>query len=1043
MHSRFLAILSAAVASLLALSTFVAAQAATASISGIVVDETGAVVRDAVITVVNVATGVERTATAAAQGTFAVPLLVPGIYRVTAQHDGFTPSLLPAVALNVGDVVAVKMLLKIARIGETVTVTAEPPRVSMSAAVGTVIDRQFAANLPLNGRSFQSLISMTPGVVLTPASSNSPGQFSVNGQRSDANYFMVDGVSANVGVQPTAGLGPSGAGAVPGLSAQGGTNSLVSVDALQEFRIETSTYAAEFGRAPGAQISIVTRSGTNQPHGSVFEYFRHDALDSPDYFVERQHLPKPRERQHDFGGTFGGPIQRNRTFAFISYERLRLEQPRSVITEVPSLPSRLAAQDSVKPLLAAFPLPNGPETARGLAQFSASYADPATLDATSVRIDRALGTFSMFGRYNYAASAGASRLGSFGAASANTIGWVKNRLQTLTTGLTWIATPNVSQELRVNWSRNRGTNFQTIDAFGGAMVPPAVMLHPAFVPAASTYRVNLSTPNVFFDEGPNSSNIQRQLNIVNAVLLAKGRHQLKLGIDYRRLLPVYRPTAYVQAYTFNGVAGVLSGTASVLTAASSTSNRNSRASNFSAFAQDTWTPSSRWTLTYGLRWEVNPAPQLSDSDESLTLATADPASIALAPAGTPMYRTTFDNLGPRIGAAYRLTDSPGREMVLRGGWGVFFDLSSPAVMNNLSQTFPFTAQRSFSSVSFPADPGILTPPTIAPGAPADFLVAADPRLKLPYTYQWNMTVEQAMGAHSSVSLSYVGAIGRRLLSQERILNPTPQFQVVTVGTNHGHSVYKALQVKFTRRLTSGLQSLLSYTLAQSKDNVSNDTVPVLPFFRADPNEDWGPSAFDVRHTFSGGITYALPAPPASSLWQPLGRGWAIDAVFVARSALPVNVVTGATAFAVTNALRPDRVAGVPLYVDDASVPGGRRINAAAFALPPSDANGDPLRQGTLGRNALRGFGMNQVDLAVRRQIELDRWNLQLRLEAFNVFNHASFAQPTNALSSGVFGQPTRTLASGLGGGGVAGGGFSPLYQVGGARSIQLAARLQF
>jgi hypothetical protein len=267
---------------------------------------------------------------------------------------------------------------------------------------------------------------------------------------------------------------------------------------------------------------------------------------------------------------------------------------------------------------------------------------------------------------------------------------------------------------------------------------------------------------------------------------------------------------------------------------------------------------------------------------------------------------------------------------------------------------------------------------------------------------------------------------------------------VSLGTNRGHSRYDALQTKFVRRLTGGFQSLVSYTFAESKDNVSNDSIAVLPLFRADPDKDWGPSDFDVRHTLSGAVTYQLPQPARASMWQALGRGWSVDAVFVARSALPVNVVTGTTAFSTSNVLRPDLVPGVPLYLDDDSVPGGRRFNAAAFTRPPVDATGEPLRQGTLGRNALRAFGMSQVDLAVRRDIRLaGRSNLELRAEVFNVFNRVSLGPPTNTLLSGLFGQSTRTLASSLGGGGVVGGGLSPLYQVGGPRSVQLAVRVSF
>jgi hypothetical protein len=245
-------------------------------------------------------------------------------------------------------------------------------------------------------------------------------------------------------------------------------------------------------------------------------------------------------------------------------------------------------------------------------------------------------------------------------------------------------------------------------------------------------------------------------------------------------------------------------------------------------------------------------------------------------------------------------------------------------------------------------------------------------------------------------------------------------------------------------LSAGLQALASYTLAQSKDNASNDAVVVSPLVRANPEQEWGPSDFDVRHTFSGGVTYIIPTPRVSPVWKWLVEGWSIDAIFAARSALPVNVVTGTAALSVSNALRPDIVPGVPWYLDDATAPGGRRLNRTAFVAPPLDANRNPLRQGTLGRNTLRGFAMSQVDLAVHRDIAArTAVKIQLRIESFNLFNRVNFGLPSNRLSSGLFGQPTTTLASSLGGAGITGGGLSPLYQVGGPRSIQLAVRIQF
>ena len=249
-----------------------------------------------------------------------------------------------------------------------------------------MIDRTFVENLPLNGRSFQTLIMLTPGVVLTATTFNDQGQFSVNGQRADANYFTVDGVSANFGVTGYFPMVQTASGALPALSASGGTNSLVSVDAMQEFRIQTSSFAPEFGRTPGGQISIVTRSGTNAFHGTLFEYFRNDALDAKDWFVNFNGLPKPEQRLNDFGGVLGGPVRKTRRSSSsptkgcgcASHRRSRppSQTPRrgSRLQSHAPLPERVSASERRR-------------TRAGLAQFNASFSNPSTLDAYSIRVD--------------------------------------------------------------------------------------------------------------------------------------------------------------------------------------------------------------------------------------------------------------------------------------------------------------------------------------------------------------------------------------------------------------------------------------------------------------------------------------------------------------------------------------------------------------------------------------------------------------------------------------------------------------------------------
>ena len=314
------------------------------------------------------------------------------------------------VTVNVQDHLEQNFKLVVGSVSESITVDGGAPLVNTeSATVSTVVDRNFAENLPMNGRSFQTLIQLTPGVVLTANNGLDTGQFSVNGQRASSNYWMVDGVSANIGISagqtPGNGLG----GSLGSSSVLGGTNSLVSVDALQEFRIQTSTYAPEFGRTPGGQISIVTRSGTNQFHGTAFDYLRNDIFDANDWFngyTNNPPLPKAEERQNDFGGTFSGPILKSRTFFFFSYEGLRLRLPQTLLTFVPDLLSRQNALPAVQPYLNAFPMPNGPDDpATNVAQYNGSFSDPATLDAYSLRIDHKLSDkLVLFGRYNYSPS---------------------------------------------------------------------------------------------------------------------------------------------------------------------------------------------------------------------------------------------------------------------------------------------------------------------------------------------------------------------------------------------------------------------------------------------------------------------------------------------------------------------------------------------------------------------------------------------------------------------------------------------------------------
>src|ERR1700678_1898815 len=378
-----------------------------AELSGLISDPAGLAVPGARVVVQSADTRGTRTVSSNQQGEYSVPALLPGPYNITIEAKGFKTVHHNGVVVEVDQRARLNFALTVGSNTESITVRGSAPLLNTSdASVSTLIGNRFVENLPLNGRSFSSLIDLTPGVVLVQTNFYEQGQFSVDGQRPDANYFMVDGVGANLGTS-SSNLGQGGAGQLPATSAFGGTSNLVSLDALQEFRIQTSTFAPEYGRTPGAQVSVVTKSGTNAIHGTVFEYFRNDVLDANDWFADHDHLKKPELRQNDFGGVLGGPIIKDKLFFFGSYEGLRVRQPLVANTYVPTLATLASAPAIVQPLLNAFPkpTPNGQDFGNGTAAFTASYSDPSTLNSSSIRIDY-LPTqrTTIFGRYSDAPS---------------------------------------------------------------------------------------------------------------------------------------------------------------------------------------------------------------------------------------------------------------------------------------------------------------------------------------------------------------------------------------------------------------------------------------------------------------------------------------------------------------------------------------------------------------------------------------------------------------------------------------------------------------
>ena len=1047
------------------------AQTELAQVSGRVTDQTGAVVVDTEVEMKNVSTNLSITVKTNQDGLYTFPSLRPGHYVLSARKAGFKTVTVTQFELNTQDQMTRNFVLQVGSANESITVTADTLNINTTdATVSTVVDHQFAENLPLNGRSFQSLIELTPGVVPTAVDSSDTGQFSVNGQRATSNYWTVDGVSANVGIGGMGsgtnnGPGSGFGGAVGATTILGGTNSLVSVDAMQEFRIQTSTFAPDTGRTPGGQISIVTRSGTNQFHGSLFDYFRNTVLDASNWFNGYQNnppLPKAPEQQNDFGGTFGGPILKDRTFFFFSYEGLRLRLPETTLTQVPDLQARQNATPAMQPYLNAFPFdPNEPDLGNGVAQFNASYSNPASLDAYSLRIDEKLtDKLTLFGRYSYSPSNSASR--GVEGSSLNSITSAQQTMQTLTVGTTWALSPTISDDFRFNYSRVNLFSIPKMDSFGGA-VPITPSFPSGFTTQNATLGFDIFTlTDAAYYVGAGTHSLQRQLALVDNLAVQRGAHRLAFGADYRRLSPLVEQGQYFLIPFFSGVPSAEAGSADGGTAVISLAPANLLFCNLSLYAQDTWQVVPRLNLTYGLRWDVDFAPSaLSGPAFPAVVNFNNPSQLALAPPGTPPFSTRYGNVAPRIGVAYQLSQKNGSpSTVLRGGFGVYYDLVSSEVGPLLNLGYPYAAYNFIYGGTFPSTPPPLPiePPNATNGGT---LFGFDPHLRSPYTLEWNVAVQQDLGNQQTLSVTYVGASGSGLLQQASLVSPNQNIAQANLIGNTGASDYNALQVQFQRRLSQGLQALASYTFSHSIDNASAVFSSSGDFATGNPNENRGPSDFDIRHAFSAAVTYDIPAPKLNRLTDTILGGWSLQSIIQIHSALPVNVddTMFEELYGRQVDIRPDVVPGIPLYLYRSQYPGGKIINdtpneggpgcVGPFCPPPTDSNGNPLRQGDLGRNALRGFGLTQWDFGVHRDIPIhESLMLQFRAEMFNVVNHPNFGPPVGDISgnSGPFGYSTQMLGqylSGVSNGYGFSGGLNPLYQVGGPRSIQFALKLLF
>jgi hypothetical protein len=983
-----------------------------AYIQGRVLDPSQAAVPEAALTIVDQESGFRRVTQTASDGGYAVGSLEPGVYKVTVRKDGFRTMIRFNVKVANLEAAQVDFTLSVGAVQETITVEGTAPLPGQEdASIGVRVFREDIQRLPLNGRGILGLLELSPGTNVTPATRGEAGQFTANGQRPNANYFTVDGASANTGV--TAGGLPAQAtgGVLPALSAFGSLDSLLPVEAVDEFRVQTSNAMSELGRLPGANVALTSRSGSNEFHGSAVFRFRHELLAANDWFANVAGVRRGPLRLHDISPSFGGPLHRDHTFFFLSYQNMALRGSYVSSQPVPSDATRAAAPVWVQPGLDLYPQANGPALGSGLAAWYGRNVRPSQLQNGLARIDHALTSrATLFVRYNDSPSSN-----EFGSTEINRLDL---RFQSLTLGLNLRPGTHWTIDLRGNeseaeaqssWARAGQANGSGCD-----LEPMTSYLFPVAGTCDALVRFAIGGVGQVVT-GHEGTRRQRQFQTVESTAWKAGSHTVRFGADYRRMVPIRRDATGVLSIIADDITS-LTDKKNLWLGSSPAVNSATEVTEISLWAQDTWQISPRILITPGLRWELNPAPEATPAAFFL-----DPQSgTFLNHIGRPLWPVAYSNFAPRLGAAWRVRKSGGT--VFRAGGGLFYD-SSLSIATDLINSGPFSITQ-FTNGVYGFVSSLLS-------------YAFSPDLRLPRLTEWNFTLDQALGTHDVLSVGYVGSKGRRLIRREVGGPGNTPTALFALTTNNGASEYQGLQVQYRRKVLQGFQSLVSYSWSHSLDNDSSDAFLVWAGPGAGAARDHSSSDFDLRHSLTAALTYELPARPAGiARW--LG-GWALDSLVRARSGFPISVLLNDQyrGIALSNAFRPDRILNQPIWLDDASAPAGKRLNRAAFQAAPAGT------QGTLGRNSIPGFAMAQVDLALRREFRFqDRKVIQVRLEAFNALNQTNFADPVKFLSSAVFGQSTSMLNLMLGTGSP-GSGLSPLLQTGGSRSLQATVRFRF
>ena len=1005
------------------------AQVDTGAISGVVRDRSGGVVPGAAIRIVQQGTNLQTDLRTNNSGFYSAPALQPGQYEITVVKEGFRQAKSQPLDLRVQDRAEVNFDLEVGATRSEITVsTAAPLLESQTSSLGQVIEEKTVNNLPLNGRNFIQLATLSAGTLPSTRTAERDN-FIANGARAVQNSYLLDGIDNKNRIL---GFDKSSAQIVQPV-----------IDAIEEFKVQTSTFSAEFGQAAGGVVNVTLKSGTNSFHGNLFEFLRNSTLDATPYF-QPAIGGKPLFIQNQFGATFGGPIIRNRTFFFGSWQSSREENAAPQIATVPTtaerqgvFPSKITDPSTGKPapnntipvsrwdpvaqgLFALYPLPNLSGTVNN---FFSNPKERVSNDEYSLRMDHRLGSKDyIFGHISQ--GWGQNFLPNTLPAPANQQGFVDLTQRQVVVSETHTFSPNKLNEFRLGFvyslSNQDVLGPRLFDQFGikGALDEPKIKGLPTFtITGFSTLGTTGpgSTPIPATGSGNFPSEKSGKIwQLLDNFSWVHDRHSIKFGIDFERVtLFVYATNTARPTYTFNGTY-TGSGLADFLLGdvySASTSQQQTDTIQqyiYNGYVQDDWKASAKLTLNIGLRYEL-PKPFFEAYNRQANfvldsgpcyLQIITVAQDSKCGVGRALTRADYNNFAPRVGLAYQATG----KTVVRSGFGVFYGRDEDVgIIRRLTNNPPFVTSATF--------PGSQTTPAflLQNGFPANALNLASGSATLnsfplnfpvPYVIQWNINVERQFAGNFVAQIGYTGSEAHKLPIVVNVNQPFPGtgnlnarrpyqgFGDIEVYGPLDNSTYNALVAKLERRFSKGLSMLASYTYGHSIDGGgnTNDNNDPGPQDARNLSAQKGSSNFDVRHRFVLSGFYQLPFGKSSGFTAHLIRNWQLTGIFSAQTGQPFTPTLSTDPTGTNTTAHPNRIT-------DGNLPSGQRVPTHWFDLTAFTTPACPCF-GNSGRSVLIGPGLLDLDLGVIRDFNFaERFRLQFRAESFNLMNHPNFGLP--------------------------------------------------